>query len=66
MLSRAQTALESLESGPSEIVSDYDEGGRYQGYHREEDPEQGEMIEALRTAVVALDRWRGARPRRSR
>ena len=70
VLSRAQTALESLERGPSEYHGEYvdkaDGNGREWSVTRYEDPDQAEMIEALRTAVVALDRWRGARPRRAR
>lgn len=70
VLSRAQTALETLERGPSEYHGEYvakaDGNGREWVTTRFEDPEQAEMIEALRTAVVALDRWRGARARRSR
>lgn len=64
VLSRAQTALETLDEGPSEWVTDHDENGRYIGSHRECDPEQTEMIDALRFVVVTLSRWRSSKGKR--
>lgn len=64
VLSRAETALDALSSGPMEYVTEHDEEGRYVGYHREPDPEQEAMVDALRVAVAALTPWRRAGARR--
>lgn len=64
VLSRAETALDALSSGPMEYITEHDADGRYLGYRREPDPEQEAMVEALRAAVVALTPWRRAGARR--
>lgn len=63
VLSRAETALAVLDCGPSEWRQDGFEEPNAAGYRtpihvREADPDQDEMVDALREVVVLLARWR--------
>lgn len=57
VLSRAQTALDSLVAGPTEGRSVYVDG-KYSHYERDFDPDHEEMEKALRQVVVLLSPWR--------
>lgn len=60
VLSRAETAIKLLESGPTEWRYDVEwiDGERHSERITEYDPDHKDMIFALRAVVAQLERWR--------
>jgi hypothetical protein len=69
VLSRAETAIETIERNPTWILidSDWDYGQSPPAYVppvTQRHPDVDDMLAALRDAVAALERWRGPSKRR--
>lgn len=64
VLSRAETCLDWLASGPSEYEQDYDADAKKWVAQRFDDEDQELMTEAMRKVVVALAQWRKSGARR--